>query len=117
MTSEIPLSVGGTRFIAKVGGYTGKTESEDPIADITDGYMVWFSEAQSDQLPRIGSRVTVRIGGKSFKGKVIGGPGKGRYGAYGTRLKKIVLSQRVGTKLSRNKIRALHEKATRIVGV
>jgi len=123
--SEMPISVVWEegkrkrrtgRMIAKIGGYTGKTETSNPIKDIYDGYMIWFDLEQSKMLPRIGKKVTVIIGGKRFGGKVIGGPGGSRWGSYERRLKKIVLEEKVGNKLSKQRIRALHKKALEALG-
>ena len=117
MTSEMPIKIGGRSMIAKIGGYTGKTESADPISDIKNGYLIWLSLTQSRLVPAIGKTTTITIGGKKFKGKVIGGPSKGRYGKYERKLKKILLEEKVGTKLSRSEIARLHSRATKIKGV
>jgi len=116
MTSEMPIKIGRKLFIAKIGGYTGKTETSNPIDDIVDGYMIWLNLAQSRQVPRVGTRVTVTIGGKKFRGKVIAGPGKGRY-KYSGSLKKILLSQRIGSKLTRKQITKLHKMAVERGGI
>lgn len=115
MGSCMPITIigKGKEFstVAKVGGYTGKTETVDPIRDIRDGYMIWLDLAQSRKVPAVGKRVVVKIGGKKFVGKVIGAPSRGRYGRYRNRLKKILLSQKVGEKLSLKEIKMLHDYA------
>ncbi|RLE47386.1 hypothetical protein DRJ25_02540 [Candidatus Woesearchaeota archaeon] len=113
MTSEMPIKIRGKTFIAKIGGYTGRTESDNPIDDIYNGYMIWLNLAQSRKVPRIGKIIKLKIGNKEFRGKIIGGPSSGRYGKYRVRLKKILLETRVGNKLDKKTIRKLHEIAVK----
>jgi len=117
MTSEMPIKIGGKSFIAKIGGYTGKTESDNPVDDIYNGYMVWLNLVQSKKIPGIGKVITVKIGSKKFRGRIIGGPTAGRYGRYRRRLKKILLETRIGSKLDKNSIRRLHEIAVKKAGI
>jgi len=117
MTSEMPIKIGGKSFIAKIGGYTGKTESDNPVDDIYNGYMVWLNLVQSRKVPSIGKIINVKIGNKKFRGKIIGGPSAGRFGKYRRRLKKILLETRVGSKLDKKTIRRLHEIAVKRAGI
>ena len=90
--------------------------NDNPIEDIANGYMIWLTKEQSRKVGRVGSKVTVTIGGKRFTGEVIGGPHGGRWGRYSTRLKKILLDTRVGEKLSRVEIVRLHRQALAMKG-
>jgi len=112
----MPVKIGSKLFICKIGGYTGKTETGNPIDDIANGYMIWLTKEQSRKVGKIGSKVTVTIGGKRFTGEIIGGPHGGRWGRYSARLKKILLDTRVGEKLSRVEIARLHRQALAMKG-
>ena len=69
MTSWVKLKVGRRRIEAKIGGYTGLTESANPLLDIMNANRVWLTKEQSKGL-RLGSNVRVLVGGQVRKGKV-----------------------------------------------
>ena len=117
MTSEMPIKIGKVKTIAKIGGYTGRTETADPIDDIVHGYMIWLDAATSRKVGKVGKLVTVQIGRAKIKGKIIGGPGRTRYGDFPGRLKKVLLTKRVGEVLTKQEIRRLHERAVKMKGV
>lgn len=72
MTSWVKAYVNGRFVIFKVGGYTGKTESEDPVEDIMTANRAWLSAQQGRYLGlKIGKKVKVRIGNRTVKGKVL----------------------------------------------
>ena len=101
MTSQIPIKINGKTIYAKVGGYQGYMESDDPIEDILTGYMIWIPKRYNLGL-KVGEDVKVEIGGKTFRGEV-------KRWSRGAKI--IFLHSRVGDKLTREEVEKLHREA------
>ena len=71
MTSWAEIEVRGKKVIAKLGGYTGKSEHASPIGDIMSANRAWIDKTTARRLKlRIGQRVKVKVGRRVVFGKV-----------------------------------------------
>ena len=71
MTSWAKIKVNGKSVIAKLGGYTGKTEKASPTWDIMTANRAWITEKDAKRLKlKPGKVVVVTVARKRVKGKV-----------------------------------------------
>jgi len=71
MTSWAKIKINGRDVIVKLGGYTGKTETKDPVKDIMTANRAWVDKGMSRILGlKIGQKVRLNIAGKIVRGKV-----------------------------------------------
>jgi len=71
MTSWAKIKIKGRDVLCKMGGYTGKTETKDPIRDIMTANRLWVDKGMARYLGlKIGDKVRMEIAGKPVSGRV-----------------------------------------------